>query len=178
MNHIANPSKNNTEKSVSTIRRRCSICGPCAVRPIRKSERRCSLPPSKKSVQFSEISEVCIVEMSSDQKWYTGEDQLRFKRERASDLLSFSKLATKNSTSAIDSLCPVGLEQFLSAKKLLAVKSSRKSVIKVVLLEQMRQRAFGFQDPDQIALLSTMESSEALIVAQKRAKFQEMAKFV
>ena len=73
---------------------------------------------------------------------------------------------------------PVGLEQRISTKGLLEAHSNRKIVIQSVLSEQHRQRSFGFQDPNQIAILSVQLSAEAFEGAQKRGKFQEMAKFV
>ncbi len=76
------------------------------------------------------------------------------------------------------SMCPVGIEQFLSSKALESAKMNRRLVIKTVLLEQTRQRAFGFRDPDQLAFVAEQVSTEALKGAQKRGKFQEMSRFV
>lgn len=164
----------------------------------RRMHRRLSLPVS---VKFSNLSEVCVFEqVTPAEVWYTGEDHQRFKRERISDVVSFREQSRRNGNNhkksssssssgggsaprpsnpaSAGSCCPVGIEQLLSTKGLLEAHSNRKIVIQSVLSEQHRQRSFGFQDPNQIAILSVQLSAEAFEGAQKRGKFQEMAKFV
>ncbi len=153
--------------------------------------RRMSMPHLKKNVQFSQLSEVCVIDQSSrSSRWYTGEDQLRFKRERISDVVSFREQSRRQQCmkqppsplppppSSEGSSCPVGLEQLLSSKSVIDANSNRKIVIRSVLLEQNRQRVYGFQDPDSIAVVSVQLSAEALDGAVKRGKFQELAKHV
>lgn len=154
-------------------------------------QRRLSL--QTKSVQFSNLSEVCVFEPSPTKRWYTGEDHKRMKRERVNDVVAFRDQARRkdqgppssgpassapSSPTSAGSSCPVGLEQLLSTKAMFEAHSNRKIVIKSVLLEQNRQRSFGFQDPDQIAFISVQLTTQAFEGAQKRGKFQEMAKFM
>ncbi|KAL3816329.1 hypothetical protein ACHAXA_008400 [Cyclostephanos tholiformis] len=156
----------------------------------------------KKSVQFSSLSEVCLVEHHGPSfaysSWYNGLDQLRFKRERMSDVLSFRNKSRKTTAQEDDSAasaaskgpchpttvrpespcCPVGLEQLLSKGSSHEAQSRRRIVIQTVLLEQHRQRIFGYKDPDKIAFLYERATADSLQGAQRRGKFQEMAKFV
>ncbi|KAL3769961.1 hypothetical protein ACHAW5_010035 [Stephanodiscus triporus] len=141
----------------------------------------------KKAVQFSSMSEVCLVEPCdfSSTNWYSGLDHKRFKRERISDVLFFRrqprKINPEGATSAEpadDPCCPVGLEQLLSKGSTHKAYSHRRIVIQTVLLEQQRQRVFGCRDPDKIAFLYEKVTTDSFIWAQKRGKFQEMAKFV
>jgi hypothetical protein len=151
-----------------------------------RNHRRLSLP-ARKAVQFSELSEVCVVEHNASERWYTGEDHQRFKRERLSDVVAFREQSSRESSANTPAQpaetssvlrCPVGLEQLLSRKAMVEAHSQRKIVIRSVLLEQNRQRAYGLRDPDQIAYISVSLSSNAFDGAQKRGKFQEMAKFM
>ena len=138
-------------------------------------------PRRRASVEFSELSEVCVVEPSSYKRWYNGEDQQRFKMERTVDVVSIremSKQPMAYSAEEGESSCPIGLEQLLSSRGMMATISTRKIVIKSVLLEQTRQRTFGLRDPHQIASVSERLSAEAFEGAQSRGKFQEMAKHV
>lgn len=168
----------NLKRESKTPHRRATVDAPCLTRPKPRVERRRSLP-LKKSVQFSGMSEVCVFEPCPSKEWYTGEDHERFKRERISDVVSFRERSRRQSANpASGSCCPVGLEQLLSTKGMLEAHSNRKIVIKSVLIEQNRQRTFGFRDPHQIAILSVRLSTEAFKGAQKRGKFQEMAKFM
>mmetsp|Transcript_29955 Transcript_29955/g.62774 ORF Transcript_29955/g.62774 Transcript_29955/m.62774 type:complete len:183 (-) Transcript_29955:165-713(-) len=173
-------SNQSTSTDESKIPRRRSICGPCSYRPTlssaiaSKRRRRSSMPIMKKSVQFAETSEVKVVKASGI-NWYTLQDQERFKRERIIDLLLVKKYAKSGSSRVLET-CPVGLEQFLSSKRVRDTKSNRREVIRLVLMEQWRQRTAGVNDPEQLARLSLMKSAEASVVAQKRGKFQEMAK--
>jgi len=153
--------------------------------------RRRSLP-EKKAVQFSSISEVCLVSPGgcASASWYSGIDHQRFKRERISDVLSFRlqsrKMTPEGATSAgachpgpaDDPCCPVGLEQLLSKGSSHEAHSRRRIVIQTVLLEQQRQRVFGCRDPDKIAFLYEKVTTDSFMGAQRRGKFQEMAKFV
>ena len=175
--------RRNIQEDVAKIPRRRSICGPCELRHLITAQhqcavrRRCSLPIEKKSVQFSEMSEVRVVEVHPEAKWYSLEDHERFKQERIHDLLSFRDHARAKTKSVLHT-CPVGLEQLLSSKGIRDAKTNRKLTIRIVLLEQNRQRASGVNDPDQLATLSLTQSADALVGARKRAKFQEMAKCV
>ena len=169
-------------------RRRASVDGPTTsiARPkplSRGVPRRSSCPNLKKSVAFSEHSAVRFVQQSCDdsavEKWYSSNDHLRFKIDRTIEVRSFRRQAEADMKPvAATSMCPVGIEQFLSAKSIETSKLNRKLVIKTVLLEQTRQRALGFKDPDQLALVAEQISTESLMVAQKRGKFQEMSRFV
>lgn len=172
--------------------RRATVDTPCGLATARASmkprmERRLSL--QTKAVQFSQTSEVCVFEPSPTKRWYTGEDHKRMKRERVNDVVAFRDQARRgpappSSSSAPSSpvsegaSCPVGLEQLLSTKAMVEAHSNRKIVIKSVLLEQNRQRTFGFRDPDQLAFISVKLTTSAFEGAQKRGKFQEMAKFM
>lgn len=113
------------------------------------------------------------------------------KRERVQDVAMFRNQARQKKHSAPaappaapsnpgtdGANCPVGIEQLLSSRGMIEAHSNRETVIKSVLLEQNRQRTWGFQDPDQIALASFRFSAQAFEGAQKRGKFQEMAKFM
>lgn len=159
--------------------RRATVDTPCLARPKQKLVRRFSLP--LKSVQFSEMSEVFVFEPSTVKRWYTCEDHQRMKRERVSDVVSFRVQARQKKSARPESAgacCPVGLEQLLSTKAMYEAHSNRKIVIHSVLQEQNLQRSFGYQNPDKIALLSYKLSAQAFAGAQKRGKFQEMAKFI
>ncbi|KAK1742460.1 hypothetical protein QTG54_007025 [Skeletonema marinoi] len=167
-------------------RRRASVDGPSpyvAQQPLGRMPRRSSCPSLKKNVAFSEHSNIRIVQHSRDdsaiEKWYSSDDHLKFKIDRTVEVRSFRKqaeAAMKQVGAA--SLCPVGIEQFLSSKSLESTKLNRRLIIKKVLLEQTRQRALGFRDPDQLASVAEQVSTESLKGAQKRGKFQEMSKFV
>mmetsp|Transcript_30173 Transcript_30173/g.47263 ORF Transcript_30173/g.47263 Transcript_30173/m.47263 type:complete len:188 (-) Transcript_30173:87-650(-) len=167
-------------------RRRASVDGPspyAAQQPLGRVPRRSSCPNLKKNVAFSEHSNVRIVLHSHDdsaiEKWYSTDDHLRFKIDRTIEVRSFRKKAEAAIKQvAAAALCPVGIEQFLSTKALETTKLNRRLVIKKVLLEQTRQRALGFRDPDRLALVAEQVSTESLKGAQKRGKFQEMSKFV
>ena len=195
------------KSKASPIHRRVTVDSPCLVsRP--KISRRASLSNMPKNVQFSSASEVCIIETSPTSRtkqWYTGDDHLRFKRERITDVVSLreqsrqkarwgsithptstslssaaasSSAATTNSSNPTEEACPVGVEQLLSTKGAYEAAANRKQVIQSVLYEQRRQRLFGVYNPDQLAYLSVHMSAEALDGAMKRGKFQEMAKFI
>ena len=167
-------------------------------RPIRRHSLQ-----EKKCVQFASMSSVCVVEQQSlaSSTWYNGLDQLRFNRERLSDVLSFRNQSRKKTSRDEDSAtgtygatepchppssgspeedprCPVGLEQLLSKGSSHEAQSRRRIVIQTVLLEQNRQRIFGYKDPDKIAFLYGEATADSFRGAQNRGKFQEMAKFV
>mmetsp|Transcript_26857 Transcript_26857/g.45780 ORF Transcript_26857/g.45780 Transcript_26857/m.45780 type:complete len:190 (-) Transcript_26857:176-745(-) len=184
---ISNVYRPKPKRESKKVHRRATIDTPYHSRPKQVIQRRPSLP-LKKSVQFSMRSEVCVFESSPTKKWYTTQDHARFKRERISDVVSFRERSrsreqgadrqSANPATGAGSCCPVGLEQLLSTRGMLQAHSNRKVVIQSVLIEQSRQRSYGIRDPDQIALLSVKLSEEAFEGAQKRGKFQEMAKFV
>ena len=183
-----------------TTRRRASIDGPPTHRrvsvdsarpsatsfqmhqqPQDRMPRRSSCPNLKKNVSFSQHCHVRVDRHDHDnlaavEQWYSEEDHLRFKIDRTVDVKSFRKHAAKEV--ATSALCPVGIEQFLSSKGTEDAKTNRRLVIRTVLLEQTRQRAFGFRNPDQIASLAAQVSTESMKFAQKRGKFQEMSKFI
>jgi hypothetical protein len=146
--------------------------------------RRSSCPNLKKNVSFSQPCHVSIDRHDHDnnsaavEQWYSEEDHLRFKIDWTVDVHSFRKHAAVTKEVAASSLCPVGIEQFLSSKGAADAKLNRRLVIETVLLEQTRQRALGFRDPDQLASLAAQITSESMKFAQKRGKFQEMSKFV
>lgn len=151
--------------------------------PQGRMPRRSSCPNLKKNVSFSQHCHVRVDRHGHDnlaavEQWYSEEDHLRFKIDRTVDVRSFRKHAAVAKEVAASSLCPVGIEQFLSSKGTEDAKSNRRLVIRTVLLEQTRQRAFGFRDPDQLASLAAQVSTESMKFAQKRGKFQEMSKFV
>lgn len=151
-----------------------------AARPIQFMERRPSLP-LKKSVQFSELSELCVFELPSADalKWYSGQDHQQFKRERRSDVASVRERSRRNTLDGSSAdFCFVGIEQLLSPRSMARAYSVRKEVIRSVLVEQDRQRTSGYRDPDLIASLSIRLSADAFEGARKRGKFQEMAMFV
>lgn len=164
-----------------------SPIGASSSRPSIKPKRRLTLP-LRKSVQFSHLSEVCVLENQEEKTkiWYTGEDHQRFKRERISDVVNFRAQSRQkmpagggpSNPSSPGPFCPIGIEQLLSTKGMVEACSSRKNVIQQVLLEQHRQRIYGFRDPDLIAIVSVKLSSNALDASMKRGKFQEMAKFI
>jgi hypothetical protein len=83
---------------------------------------------------------------------------------------------TYSSSSSED--CPVGLEQLLSKGSSKESALRRKIVIQTVLIEQHRQRTIGYYDPDKIAKLTHSITVDSFLSAQKRGRFQEMAKFV
>ena len=146
--------------------------------------RRSSCPNLKKNVSFCQPCHVSIDRHGHDnnlaavEQWYSEEDHLRFKIDRTVDVRSFRKHSMVTKEVATSSLCPVGIEQFLSSKGAEDAKLNRRLVIKTVLLEQTRQRALGFRDPDQLASLAAQVTTESMKFAQKRGKFQEMSKFV
>lgn len=171
---------NATQKSVDRTprRRRVTVSGPCTLPPpqAEKPRRRSSLPILKQ-VQFSDTSEVCMLDrqqITTTKDWYTLSDQETFKKERIFDLISLRMPKQKPRRPS----CPVGLEQFLSSKNRQETKDSRKTVIHVVLTEQNRQRALGVVDQDRLALLALSNTSNELTKAVKRGKFQEMARFI
>ena len=167
-------------------RRRASMDGPnpyAAQQPLGRMPRRRSCPDLKKNVAFSEQSDIHIVQNSRDdtaiEKWYSVDDHLRFKINRTIEVKSFRRTAeTAIKQAAAATLCPVGIEQFLSTKGVESTKLNRRLMIKKVLLEQTRQRALGFKDPDQLAVVAEQVSIESLKCALKRGKFQEMSRFV
>ena len=168
-------------------------------RPPMEQQRRKSLPTFKK-VEFSAMSEVCVVDnkhrdydqssSSVNEKWYTPGDMQSFKDERVCDLLALrEEAAFKKQQQSVgastptppSSFCPVGLEQFLSARGYASARAARKLTIQVVLDFQERQRASGMEKMDyteQLACLSMRQTVESAGKALKRGKFQEMAKFM
>lgn len=153
-------------------------------RPVPRNscmKRRASLPVMRR-IRFATTSEVCVFEAPSSKKWYTNEDQRRFKRQRAIDAMSFRQQrapeATMGPQNQKKQACPVGLEQMLSEEVMIQAMKSRKYVVRAVLHEQNRQKLYGLQDPDRIALLSFRFTAESLNEAVKRGKFQEIAKHV
>ena len=157
-------------------RRRITVSGPCTAPPLQMERpvRRSSLPILKQ-VQFSESSEVCVLDhqqTTTVEDWYTVDDQSTFKRERMVDLVSLRSQSNRRPS------CPVGLEQFLSSKNRQETKENRKLVIHVVLEEQKRQKELGVVETDRLALLAMNNTSQELAKAVKRGKFQEMAKFM
>ena len=157
-------------------RRRATVSGPCAfTRPVAKATRRSSLPILK-HVQFSETSEICVLdrqETTTAKNWYTLPDQERFKKQRIADLVTLRK-----PKESLDPSCPVGLEQFLSSKNRQQSMHNRKMILHVVLCEQNRQRELGLADHDRLALLVSRMTTEESAKAMKRGKFQEMARFM
>ena len=138
-------------------------------------------------VQFSKLSVVHVVEPSyTKSSWYTADDYERFKKERTSDVVAIrldhsrKKGPPKKRITPTfeESICPIGIEQALSDRGILETLSSKKSVVKCVLLEQARQRTSGIQDPHQIASVSERLSEKVYERAQKRGKFQQMARHV
>lgn len=176
MSGINTASFNATQRSPQTKRRRVTVSGPCTLppHPTERPKRRSSLPIFKQ-VQFSDTSEVCVVDreqITTTKDWYTLQDQETFKKERIVDLISLRQKHNCRPS------CPVGLEQFLSSKNRQESRENRKIVINVVLSEQNRQRALGVVDQDKLALLALSNTSEELTKAVKRGKFQEMARFM
>jgi len=166
------------KKKSKRSHRRLTVDASCLRQARPLMERRPSLS-APRSVHFSERSEFCVFDTPPSKNWYTAADHGRFKRERLLEIMSFRKHWRKPGTNQFSgSCCPVGVEQLLSAKGMREDRSNRKIAIKSILLEQSRQRNLGFRDPDHIALLSIKLSSAAFRGAQKRGKFQEMAKLV
>ena len=134
--------------------------------------------------------------------WYNSQEHQQFKKERISDVLSIrrsavtrpaaaaasssinttisspSTFSSSSATSSSSEDCPVGLEQLLSKGSSKEALFRRKFVIQTVLVEQHRQRTIGHYDPDKIATLSHSITVDSFLGAQKRGRFQEMAKFV
>jgi len=136
--------------------------------------------------------------------WYNSQEHQQFKKERISDVLSIRRSAvtrpaaaaasssinttisspstfsssSSSATSSSSEDCPVGLEQLLSKGSSKEALFRRKFVIQTVLVEQHRQRTIGHYDPDKIATLSHSITVDSFLGAQKRGRFQEMAKFV
>lgn len=134
--------------------------------------------------------------------WYNGQEHQQFKKERISDVLSIRRSAitrpaaaasssisttisspssfssSSSATSSSSEDCPVGLEQLLSKGSSKESHDRRKFAIQTVLVEQHRQRTIGHYDPDNIARLSHSITVDSFLGAQKRGRFQEMAKFV
>ncbi|KAL3796620.1 hypothetical protein ACHAWO_010324 [Cyclotella atomus] len=161
-------------------RRRVTVSGPCtspSLPPVDRPRRRYSLP-NLKQVQFSDVSEVCVLDrqlITTTKDWYTLQDQESFKKERIIDLMTLRMPKNKPPRRAS---CPVGLEQFLSSKNRQESKENRKMVIHVVLSEQKRQRAMCVVDQERLALLASTNTSDELVKAVKRGKFQAMARFI
>ena len=194
-----------TKKKAAPHRRRVTVDTPSFSRPLQCSRlpRRASLSSLSKNVQFSEMSEVCVIEKTSStaNDWYTIKDQRRFKKERLSDVVSFrreqrkmfnarrpspssaasasSSTATTNPIQEVDA-CPVGIEHLLSTKGAIDAQKHKKNVIRSIIQEQNRQKMYnkGYCNPDAIAILSVQLTAQALDGAINRGKFQEMAKFV
>ena len=138
--------------------------------------------------------------------WYNSQEHQQFKKERILDVLSIRRSAvnrpaaaaaaasssintTISSPSTVSSSsssvtysssedCPVGLEQLLSKGSSKESHDRRKFAIHTVLVEQHRQRTIGHYDPDKIATLSHSITVDSFLGAQKRGRFQELAKFV
>ena len=134
--------------------------------------------------------------------WYNSQEHQQFKKERISDVLSIRRSAVTRPAAAAASSsinttisspstfssssvtysssedCPVGLEQLLSKDSSKESLFRRKFAIQTVLVEQHRQRTIGHYDPDKIAMLSHSITVDSFLGAQKRGRFQEMAKFV
>ena len=192
-----------TKKKVAPHRRRVTVDTPSFSRPLQcgRLPRRASLSSLTKNVQFSEMSEVCVIEKTSStaNDWYTIKDQRRFKKERLSDVVSFRREQRKmfnarrpspssatssastitNPTQEVDA-CPVGIEHLLSTKGAIDAQTNKKNVIRSIIQEQNRQKMYnkGYCNPDAIAILSVQLTAQALDGAINRGKFQEMAKFV
>ncbi|KAL3797405.1 hypothetical protein HJC23_010531 [Cyclotella cryptica] len=180
MTNSNNARLSTTQKSFAKIpRRRVTVSGPCTQRPtLPRPERRPSLPIFKQ-VQFSQTSEVCVLDrqdVTTTNDWYSLQDQARFKKERICDLLSMRGIPAEKALIQLG--CPVGLEQFLSSKGRQQSRDSRKMVIQAVLTEQNRQRTIGVVDHDRLALLAFGYTAEELAKAMKRGKFQEMARYI
>lgn len=173
---------------------------------IVRSSRRHSMP-IKKSVQFSSMATVFLIkppphsdDVAPTSNWYNSQEHQQFKKERISDVLSIRRSAvtrpaaaasinttisspstfssSSSATSSSSEDCPVGLEQLLSKGSSKEALFRRKFVIQTVLVEQHRQRTIGHYDPDKIATLSYSITVDSFLGAQKRGRFQAMAKFV
>ena len=169
-----------TQTTVSMLqqkRRRVTVSDPCNVRRphLVKAKRRSSLPILK-HVQFSETSEICVLDRhqtTTAEDWYTLPDQERFKKQRIVDLVTLRK-----PQKSLYPSCPVGLEQFLSSRNRQQSMHNRRLIIHVVLSEQNRQRELGLADHDRLAMLASSTTTEEIAKAMKRGKFQEMARFM
>lgn len=175
------PTFNTMQKSASKVpRRRITVSGPCPLPPppTQRAVRRSSMPIPKQ-VQFSDTSEVCVLDrrlITTSEDWYTLQDQARFKKERIVDLLSMRDLQRQKPVRRTS--CPVGLEQFLSSKGRQESRENRKMIIQVVLVEQERQRTSGAVDHNRLAMVALNSTADEHVKAYKRGKFQEMARFM
>lgn len=142
-------------------------------RPKPRAEKRLSLP-LRKYVQFTSMSDLLIFEHPAPSTWYTESDYQRFKEELKSDVLSF-RFRHESPPLDTSSCCPVGIEQLVFSQDRFEVYSARRIVVQSVLLEQDRQRVFGFYNPDEIASLSERLTADACTGALTRGSFQELA---
>jgi len=142
-------------------------------RPKPRAEKRLSLP-LRKYVQFTSMSDLLIFEHPAPNTWYTESDYQRFKEEMKRDVLSF-RFRHESPPLDTSSCCPVGIEQLVFSLDRFEVYSARRIVVQSVLLEQDRQRVFGFYNPDEIASLSERLTADACTEALTRGSFQELA---
>lgn len=145
----------------------------CLMRPTPKA-RRLSLQPTR--VQFSSMSDLKYFEHSpASVSWYTYEDQQRFKQEKMRDIMLFRERhrSRTESVPAPPNCCPVGLEQHILAPDLAEAYLNRRYVIQSVMLEQKRQRHFGYCDPGQLASVAEHLTAYSSMNAFMRGQYQE-----
>jgi hypothetical protein len=142
------------------------------------AKKRLSLPP-RKTVHFSSMSDLVLFEEHSpfNVTWYTTKDQQQFKRDQKRDITIFRELQRKRTATSApvpppDS-CPVGIEQHIFTPNLAQTYLSRRIVIRSVVLEQKRQKAFGYCNPGHIAALAEGLTAESCADALMRGKYQE-----
>ena len=134
---------------------------------------------SSRSVRFSETNETNILSAptsASQQQedkinaWYSQQDIRRFKVQESSDaaVLRYLISAVPGSTDHMpqDSSIYRGLERLLSIDVATEMQGRRRSVVKSVLAEQLRQEADNSYDVTRIANASLIHSGKATVWAR------------
>ncbi|KAL3770226.1 hypothetical protein ACHAWU_009166 [Discostella pseudostelligera] len=151
-----------------------SLDSSCLMRPTPKARKRLSLQPRR--VQFSSMSDLKYFEHSpASVSWYTYKDQQRFKQEQKRDvmLLRESHRSRTESVPIPPNSCPVGIEQHILAPDLAETYLNRRFVIQSVVLEQKRQRHFGYCDPGRLASVAERLTADSCMNAFMRGQYQE-----
>jgi hypothetical protein len=140
----------------------------------------------KRSVRFSETSEMCVVPRHEDNDgvrrqdlWYNKADYSRMRLATQRTVLKVREMASAGipvSYSSFD-VCLVGIEHLLTPATLLEVKLCRLRCVGAVLEEQARQmmNPYGTFGWNNTAMASLSETRRAAVRARKLGKLHREA---
>ena len=96
---------------------------------------------SRRSVQFSEMSQLFAVECNDEQQWYSSDEKSYMKQELATDARRLGKIISTQSAQDIsqdDIYSCIGIEHLLSLNKARRVLANRRKHVQLVIQAQSK----------------------------------------